>query len=95
MIGVSSDSYESYMNFIRGSWFDNKVVDCSLMGSIGSIESIECNKKYSSSIEEINNEYKLKNKVVYNKYNSNKKKTIQNNKSLLYAYRKRTIGTIN
>lgn len=51
MIGVSSDSYQSYTNFSKGYWFDNKVVDCS---------SIECNKKYDFSIkemEEINKDY--------------------------------------
>lgn len=74
MIGVSSDSYESYMNFIKGYWFDNKVVDCS------SMVSIECNKAYNSSIEEINNEYKShkntynsRNKRIYNKQKDDKK----------------------
>ena len=80
MIGVTSDSYDSYMNFVKGYWFDNKVVDCG---------SIECNKSYDCSMEEIK-----KDCVEYAKYNKSydysiegiKKRCVYNNEKLNNYY---------
>lgn len=62
MIGVTSDSYDSYMNFVKGYWFDNKVVDCG---------SIECNTTHDYSIEEIKKRYVTPSEKLNNLYLSN------------------------
>lgn len=62
MIVVNSDSYESYQNFTKGYWFDNKVVDCG---------AIECNTTYDYSIEEIKKNYVTANEKLNNVYLSN------------------------
>lgn len=77
MIGVTSDSYDSYMNFVKGYWFDNKVVDCG---------SIECNKSYDCSMEEIKKDCVESNKSYDYSIEGIKKRYVYNNEKLNNYY---------
>ena len=88
MIVVNSDSYDSYMNFVKGYWFDNKVVDCG---------SIECNTTHDYSIEEIKKIYVYNNEKLNNNYlndnrnNTNESEpTLSNNRRTNPEYKKPT-----